>query len=642
MLRAMKLQPYYTVPLDKWRLRNHPKVREGTPEEPVRQWVLSELIESYGYPEAWIDETTPSNGRITVEEPVQVGSSTLWADIAIKNEFGEPFIFIETKKPGEDLNHPKGANAQLRSYVAVTLSARIGLATNGDDVDCWRKQFDPREELLAHPDIPDYTPPTQPAPSEDELLMSGDDDQASDDNVAAVRVRDDRLALIPNFARLLRRCHDVLRTEENMHADEALDEMCKLLFVKIYDELNTRQVAGEEFRFSQWRYGSPEELASSIRSLYAQSVERETAKLKARGLYDRSRDVFDDEIRSKDSTVLEIVKLLQRYSLVDTGVDSRGRAFEEFLGATFRHDLGQYFTPEPVVRLMVGLLDPGPDDMILDPACGSARFLAHSLQYVRERKIEPAYSEAAAKKRFVDFAINNLHGVEVSRRLVRVAVTDMIMYDDGHTNIRYISGDGALSDFDHFHDLYPESFNCVITNPPYGGDPIKDPAVLGRFRLGRGKDGRRVASSREKELLFIERCMQFLKPGGRLAILLHVGVMANKSSAWIRTWLREQARLLAVIQLPNHTFTPYGAKGIETSVVLLEKWPSHDAVADDYEVFFGAIEEVGYTPDGRESRHPAYQAFLEDRRNPDVAVENRRKDDIENMVVAFREAAGWT
>lgn len=642
----MRLQPYYTIPPAEWRLRNHPKVREGTPEEPVRQWVLSELTKSYGYPEDWFDETTPSNGRITVEEPVQVGSSTIWADVAIKNEFGEPFVFIETKKPGEDLNSAKGANAQLHSYIAVTLSARIGMATNGEDVDCWRKQFDPREELLPHPDIPDYAPVASPASVEaDNVLeqpLPRDLEEPGAEVIGEARVRDDRLALIPNFAHLLRRCHDVLRTEENMHADEALDEMCKLLFVKVYDELNTRRSAGEEFRFSQWRYGSPEELASSIRSLYTQSVERERGKLKARGLYDRSRDVFDDEIRSKDNTVFEIVKLLQRYSLVDTGVDSRGRAFEEFLGTTFRHDLGQYFTPEPVVRLMVGLLNPGPDDMILDPACGSARFLAHSLQYVRERRIEPAYSESAAKKRFVDFAINNLHGVEVSRRLVRVAVTDMIMYDDGHTNIRYISGDGALSDFSHFHDLYPESFSCVITNPPYGGDPVKDPAVLGRFRLGRGKDGRKLANSREKELLFVERCLQFLEPGGRLAILLHVGVMANKSTAWIRSWIREQARLRAVIQLPSHTFTPYGAKGIETSVVLMEKWPSSDSVTDDYEVFFGAIEEVGYTPDGRESRHPDYRAFLDDYRNPDVSVEHRRRDDIENMIVAFRDTADWS
>jgi type I restriction enzyme M protein len=344
-------------------------------------------------------------------------------------------------------------------------------------------------------------------------------------------------------------------------------------------------------------------------------------KLKARGLYDRSRDVFDDEIRAKDYSVFEIVKLLQRYSLVDTTVDSRGRAFEEFLGATFRHDLGQYFTPEPVVRLMVGLLDPGVDDMILDPACGSARFLAHALQYVRERKIANAYSERAANKRFVDFAINNLHGVEVSRRLVRVAVTDMIMYDDGHTNIRYISGDGALSDFDRFHDLYPESFDCVITRsrPGWekGGHVSREGAAVHRALSAVPKTGRAIGNSSTRR------------------------VMANKTSAWVRVWLREQARLRAVIQLPGHTFTPYGAKGIETCVVLLEKWQDHQEPIDDYEVFYGAVEEVGYTPDGRESRHPDYQAYLMDRRDPSVPMVDRHRDDIESLVAAFHGSVGW-
>jgi type I restriction enzyme M protein len=296
---------------------------------------------------------------------------------------------------------------------------------------------------------------------------------SEDDTFELIRVRDDRLSIVPDFSKLLRRCHNVLRTEENLHADEALDEICKILFIKIYDELNTRRNKGEEFHFSQWRYSSPEELASSIRSMYGQAIAQEKARLRTRGIYERSRDVFDEEIRVKDSSLFHLVKLLQRYSVIDTNVDSRGRAFEQFLGTTFRHDLGQYFTPEPVVRLMVGLLDPSPTDMILDPACGSARFLSRCLHYVRERKIRGAYGDKVDDKKVQDFALYNLHGVEVSRRLVRVAVTDMIMYDDGHTNIRFIAGDGALSDFETFYDLPRESVTCVITNPPYGRRPCQ-------------------------------------------------------------------------------------------------------------------------------------------------------------------------
>lgn len=335
--------------------------------------------------------------------------------------------------------------------------------------------------------------------------------------------QDDTLQIVPNFDRLLHRCHNVLRTEENMHPDEALDEICKILYAKIYDEMNTRRQDGEEYKFNVWRYGNPEELGAAIRTLYDLAIEEERRKLKARGIYERSRDVFDDVIISKDSTLFTIVQLLQGYSIVDTNVDTRGRAFENFLGATFRYGLGQYFTPSPVVRLMVGVMDPQPERLILDPACGTGRFLTRSLHYVREQKIRGRFSKAVDDKRIVNFAIYNLHGIEVSRRLVRVAVTDMIMYDDGHTNIRCIIGDGALSDFSEFYDLEREHFDCVITNPPYGGDPIRDPKVLGRFNLALKKSGAGVLKSQEKEILFLERCFEFLKPGGRLIILIHEG-----------------------------------------------------------------------------------------------------------------------
>lgn len=281
--------------------------------------------------------------------------------------------------------------------------------------------------------------------------------------------------------------------------------------------------------------------------------------------------------------------------------------------------------------------------MILDPACGSGRFLARCLHHVRENKIIGAYGDKVDEKKKQEFALHHLHGVEVSRRLVRVAMTDMIMYDDGHTNIRYISGDGALSNFESFYDLFSEGFSCVITNPPYGGDPVKDENVLRRFRLGMNKAGNKLLASQDKELLFLERCFQFLKPGGKLAILLHVGVLANKGTAWIRNWYREQGRLRAVIQLPNHTFTPYGAKGIETCVLLFEKWPSDSVggIEIDYPVFYGTVEEIGYTPDGRVSRNPKYLGYLEDSYNSDIPSEEKRQDEIEEIIQAFHSEVGW-
>lgn len=289
---------------------------------------------------------------------------------------------------------------------------------------------------------------------------------------------------------------------------------------------------------------------------------------------------------------------------------------------------------------MTNILDPQPSHLILDPACGTGRFLAHSLHYVREQKIRGHYSPAIDDKKIVDFAIYNLHGIEVSRRLVRVAVTDMIMYDDGHTNLRCILGDGALSDFAEFNDLDREQFDCVITNPPYGGDPIKDTKILARFNLARTKSGTKILKSQEKELLFLERCFEFLKPGGRLVILLHQGVVANVNNDRIRRWYRMQGKLKAVIALPNVTFTPYGAKGIEISVLVFRKWRKGEEPSDDYDILMGKIEDVGYTADGRPCRCPtcsAYRADLYSKKPFDQCA----KDEIEQFADEFHKRVNW-
>jgi type I restriction enzyme M protein len=154
------------------------------------------------------------------------------------------------------------------------------------------------------------------------------------------------------------------------------------------------------------------------------------------------------------------------------------------------------------------------------------------------------------------------------------------------------------------------------------------------------KAGNKLLDSRDKELLFLERCFQFLKPGGKLAILLHVGVLANKGTAWIREWYRDQGRLRGVIQLPNYTFTPYGAKGIETCVLLFEKWPSVSQ-RDDYPVFYGTIEDIGYTADGRVSRNPKYLGYLQDLYDSSIPPEEKQLDEIEEIVMAFHSEVGW-
>jgi type I restriction enzyme M protein len=216
----------------------------------------------------------------------------------------------------------------------------------------------------------------------------------------------------------------------------------------------------------------------------------------------------------------------------------------------------------------------------------------------------------------------------------------MIMFDDGHTNIRCIVGDGGLADFSVYYDLEREHFDCVITNPPYGGDPVKDSAVLGRFALGRKEDGVGILKSQEKEILFLERCFEFLKPGGRLVILLHDGVLANTRAERIRRWYREHGKLKAIISLPNVTFTPYGAKGIETSVLVFRKWHDGEVPTEDYDVIVGHIEDVGYTADGRECRCAKCAAYRADSQaNKDGA--ERARDEVDDFIHEFHQRTTW-
>ncbi|MFM6221085.1 MAG: class I SAM-dependent DNA methyltransferase, partial [Dolichospermum sp.] len=234
------------------------------------------------------------------------------------------------------------------------------------------------------------------------------------------------------------------------------------------------------------------------------------------------------------------VEILQDYSFIDTHQDIKGRTFQKVLAPAIRAGMGQYFTPDAVVRIMVGIVDPTDRDLILDPFCGSGHFLTASLDYVVKKYFKD--DSLTDMRNYYDFAYFHLHGIEKSERMVRIAVTDMLLHDDGHTNIRNTD---ALLSFDNYPDIKsigenntPEVFDIVMTNPPFGS--IADTTqMVGRFALGSGK------KKLPLEVLGLERCLQFLKHGGKLAIVLPDAIVANKSTKWIRDWYHEQAKIVA-------------------------------------------------------------------------------------------------
>jgi type I restriction enzyme M protein len=586
------LREFYRVPPEDWLLTTNGKVGayqraaladptkdEFAIEEYVRQWVLAELLMTYKYPREWLGE------RIIVEEMVPVATADKDADISIKNDRGRTFIFIETKSASVTGGEFERAERQLETYLSATHTATIGLLTNSRTTRVIRKKVNPNDfEYIA--DIPEHG---------GELVTKV---RLSRDPVALTSDRRVGLEPLPQrTSNLLFEAHSALRDIDGLHDDEALDEICKLLYAKIYDERSATDARDDEeyvFRFQAYGRGSASEVASEIRDLYREACEYDLRIYSQRiPGYDRSRGVFREEIGLSDLALARVVELIQDYSLIDSPVDVKSRAFQRVLSGAIRAGLGQYFTPREVITLAVEVAAPRMNDLILDPFCGSGSFLSQSLEYVLR------HHSGADDYTLNEFKMFHLHGIEKSPRMTRVAMTDMLMHEDGHSNIRNTD---ALLTFDNYPDILalpgdenrePAIFDLVLTNPPFGS-LLREEArkLLGRFELGAKK------KSLPLEVLAIERCLQFLKPGGKLAIILPDGNLANANVQFVRDWLLQHTHLKGVVSLPGETFAPYGTT-TKTSLCFFQKLRRPDEAMDDYKIAFYKIDNIGYDATGR-------------------------------------------
>jgi len=550
-------------------------------EEYVRQWVLRELIETYGYPREWLGE------RIIVAETVQMATMEKEADISIKNERGKTYLFIETKNSGISDTEFAKAERQLEGYLSGTHTATIGMVTDGTPARTRvkLKKIDPNDFDYI-PDIPSYE--SGELRQRVRLVREIPDDPKK-------RKRTGLKPMDERYTDILFQCHSAIRSIDNLHDDESLDELCKVIYAKIYDERMTIQrEVGAAFVF-QTCGGNTEEIASNIRDLYdeARRSDLETYTQRIPN-YERSRGVFKDQIRLSSSALLRVVELFQEYSFIDSNTDIKGQAFQQVIGTAIRSGMGQYFTPDPVVRMVVEMIDPKPHEMILDPFCGSGHFLTVSLEYV-----EKNYKRKIDDYVYRQFAFFHLHGIEKDPKMVRIAMTDMMLHDDGHSNIRCTD---ALLSFDNYPDIKalagedntsPEVFHVAMTNPPFGalltGEVMQ---ILGRFELGKGRD------SLPLEILGLERTLQFLRPGGRMAIVLPQSILTNKWMKFVRDFILNTCRVDAIISLPPQTFAPFKGVG-KASVLFLTKKTDKNTLSLDYPVFISVAKHVGYDNTGR-------------------------------------------
>jgi len=349
---------------------------------------------------------------------------------------------------------------------------------------------------------------------------------------------------------LLFEVHSHMRDVDGLHAPEAVDELCKLIFLKVHDE--RARGDGEPIRLQRRAHGSLEAYAAAARRMYQQALAGE--------------DVWSPLILS-DQALVRCLDQLEPWSLLNGATDVKGRAFQNVLRPAARAGMGQYFTPDGVARFMVDVVGPKAGERVLDPFAGSAHFLALAAPYTQD-----------------------VRGIEKSERMMRVAWTDLVLHDLDALNL--LCGD-ALGEVHRQPGFELGSFDVVLTNPPFGSVLRADAiAQYGHFDTAQGRGSTPI------EVLGLERAIQFLVPGGRLAIVLPDGLLGNRRTESVRAWAAHQIALRALVSLPVEVFSPFGAN-VKTSVVFARRLAAGETVDPQTPLFLGRVDSVGHDASGR-------------------------------------------
>ncbi|ELP8580207.1 N-6 DNA methylase [Campylobacter upsaliensis] len=524
---------YHTKKLSKQNYTN--------PEEKVRAEVFARLIIEKEYPLS----------HIAIEVRVTRGSnkSNTRADIVVyKNaKHQKAFIVIELKKSSQkDLREAK---EQALSY-ANFLQADYALATNGKEKIALYIKEDSNDLIN---DIPPYG---GNAPIWKYLRNSENSDIS--------KITTDELKT------LLEKIHNYLWNGGKRNPAEAFSEFSKIIFTKIMDEKIAEYDPDYKLKNYEFQKNRDEDkfaLENRIKGLYQKYKEKDS-------------NVFDNALILDADEIKFLVENLESISLSETDLDIKGKVFQKFFADFFKGTAGQYFTPLNIVRFMVECFDLRQNDLVLDPSCGSGGFLLQTLQYMQEKskKLDGEYNQ---KRFWHSFAEKNLYGIEISGGISQTAKMNMIIHDDGHTNV--ITADG-LDSFENFikknNKFQKNTFNFIFTNPPFGSSIPASKPYFEDFSFAKSevhfidkiidKKSPKDLSAQKSEILFLERYFEFLKEGGIVACVLPDGILTNSSLQNVRDYLLERFYLLASFSLPQHTFSNYGA-GVKSSILVLKK-----------------------------------------------------------------------
>ncbi|MCM1026128.1 MAG: N-6 DNA methylase [Roseburia sp.] len=548
------------------------------PEEKVQAEIFCKLILWYNYPAE----------KIGLYVPVTDGSTKKQADIFVYNDNAHtsPLVVIECKK--EDVSEQEFIQAvnQAFSYAYFTSGTIKYVWTTSGIKNAYFK-FDKESSVRETvSDIPQYGVKKLSAYK---YAYNGGTTESGQQLFPLTKVSESELTNI------FKQAHQALWGGGELNPSEAFDELDKLIFCKIYDEKKDRDI-GEPYDFQV----IPVEPENNTEAAKAKAESETNARLLKRlnALYEEGRrigerkndpEIFKDNIKLNAAKARTVVSYLEGIDLLSTDLDSKGRAFETFMGSFFRGDFGQYFTPRNIVSFIVDSLPITNKSRVLDTSCGSGGFLLHALDKVRKAATQRYPDHKTDVKQHArwwpywhDFAENNLFGIEINEQIARTAKMNMIIHDDGHTNV--VASDGLLPPEDLQEKtgnpgFRSNSFEFIITNPPFGS-VIKqtEKAYLHQYSLAtRDIDWLNPASkaadrpSQSSEVLFIEQAEQYLTDGGYLAIVLPDGILTNSSMQYVRDYIGDTFRIVAVVSLPQTAFMATGA-GVKSSVLFLKKY----------------------------------------------------------------------
>jgi type I restriction enzyme M protein len=565
--------------------------RQETPEEYVRQEIAKSLVREYRY----------AKTDVEVEFTIRLGTRKPRADLVIfppgtPHEQENATIIVECKAPTVKSADKKDGVGQLQSYMAACPNVQYGMWTNGVERFCYRRlEKGGRVSVDEVPDVPEFG--------------RGDEDRD--------RPRFEQLKPATSDALLFafRRCHNYIAGNQGLQKPQAFWELLKLIFCKIHDERHNDEV--QFFAAANERHGvnGPLKVAKRIEALFKQ-------------VKDDYPTIFEpaEGIKLKPVVLAYLVTQLQMYSLLESDIDVKGRAYEEIVGSNLRGDRGEFFTPRNICRMAVAMLDPGEKQLILDPACGTGGFLITAMNQVigkiRRAELEKwgnrlERAEKAIRERIRKFADHFIVGMDFNPELVKASKMNMVMNNDGAGGLfqaNSLAGPATWDEELRHRDLMGK-VDLLFTNPPFGSKiPVTDAAILDNYDLAqawsydkssdRWTMTRAGQKSQPPEILFIERCVKFLKPGtGRAAIVLPDGILGSPGLGYVREWILRNTRVLASIDLHPDTFQPFVS--IQTSILVLQRKTEDQMRVEtaagrinDYPVFMALANHIGHDKRG--------------------------------------------